>query len=604
MKRILTILFSLFLTFSMSAQKLTLKVSKNKVAAGEAFQITIALDANGGGLKIAGINDFDIYQGPYQSTNMQIINGVMSQSASYTYVIAAKKEGKFTLGPATMIVGNNTLTSNAVSIEVSKAAAGATSPGNQSNPNTATQEATTPSSEDIGDNLFARTTVSKTKAYQGEQITVVQKVYSRYQFRGFEDIKFPDYTGFFSHDVPIGQMQITNETLDGVTYYVIEIKRSYIFAQHSGKLEIPPVTAQCVVRKKSNRRPRTIIEQMFGGGYEDVEYTVKSKPVPVEIIPLPEEGKPENFSGAVGEFTFKAELNKEKMKANEGADLFVTINGKGNIKLVEAPKVTFPDDFKKYDVKTKENINVGANSVSGTKTFDYFFNPRHEGDYVIDQISFNYFDPVKKQYVVLPNPDFKLHVDKGDGEQAVVFGNSSNQSDVKVLGNDIRYIKKDLGKLEGKNEYFFNSFLFWTLVSSPVIAFFLCLFLRRKNIEQNKDLVAVKSRKATKMAKKRLALAEKHIRTGNKEAFYIEIFRSLYGYISDKLNIPVADLNKEHITEKLRSRSVNDNTIAKLVTTLDSCEYAHYAPGAASGDLQHIYNSTVELITDIEDEIR
>jgi hypothetical protein len=600
-KRIFSIVFISILTaLSLPAQKLTLQVSKNKVAVGEAFQVTISLDANGKSLKIGGINDFDVYQGPFQSQNFQMINGVTSQSISYTYVIGAKKEGKFTLGPATMVVGNNTISSNAVSVESVKGSTG--SSGQGSNPNAATQEPSAPT-EDVGDNLFARTIVSKSKAYLGEQITVTQKVYSRYQFRGFQDIKFPDYNGFFSQDMPMAQMQIVNETIDGITYYVIEVKRSYLFAQHSGKIELPPLKADCVIRKKSNRKPRTIIEQMFGGGYEDVEISIKSNAVSIEVMPLPEEGKPANFSGAVGEYSFKSQLNKEKVKANESVNLTVTLSGKGNIKLVDPLKIGFPEDFETYDPKTTDNINMGANGVSGSKTFDYLLIPRHEGDYTIDQVSFSYFDPNKKEYVVLPNPDFKLHVDRGDGEQATVVGNSARQEDLKVLGNDIRYIKKDPGELREREDYFFGSALFWTLFTSPLVLFSAFLLLRKKNIEANKDAVAVKSRKATRMAKKRLALAEQHIRAGNKEAFYVEIFKALYGYISDKLNIPVADLNKEYITERLKASKVADNTVSKLISTLDSCEYARYAPGAVSGDLKQIYDNTVELITNIEDEI-
>lgn len=601
MKKIISILFFIAaLASSLPAQKLMLQVSKNKVAAGEPFQVTVSLNAGGNGLKIANLNEFDILQGPYNSSSTSIINGTVTQSYTLTYVIAAKKEGKYTLGPATVNSNGTSLTSNSVAVEAIK---GAATQG-QPNANAAPQVPSAPTTEDAAANLFVKTIVSKTKAYLGEQINITYKVYTRYQLRGFQDIKFSDYTGFFSQDVPMNQQfHVQNEVVDGINYQVTELKRSYLFAQRTGKLEIEPMKIECVVLKKSNKKARDIWEQVFGGGYEEVVYPVKSKAITMEIMPLPEENKPANFSGAVGEYSLKAELNKNKIKANESVNLTITLAGKGNIKLVDPLKIAFPEDFETYDPKTTENISVGANNVSGTKTFDYLIIPRHEGNYKIEQLSFSYFDPGKKEYVVLPSPDFTLQVEKGDAESAPVMGSSSRQEDLKVLGNDIRYIKTSSSKWKTKEKYFFNSAIFYLFLTLPFLAFFAFILLRRKTIEQNKDVIAVKSRKATKMARKRLSLAGKHLRSGNKELFYIEIFKALYGYIGDKLNIPVADLNKEYIAEKLKNRQVSENTILQLISTLDNCEYERYAPGAVSGDLQTIYNDTVALITKVEDEV-
>jgi hypothetical protein len=297
-------------------------------------------------------------------------------------------------------------------------------------------------------------------------------------------------------------------------------------------------------------------------------------------------------------------LSKDKVKANDAVNLTVTLNGNGNIKLVDPLKITFPEDFETYDPKTSEKITVGATGVSGSKTFDYLVIPRHEGDYKIDQIHFSYFDPEKREYVTLPSPDFNLHVDKGNAADAVVIGGSRSKEDVKVLGNDIRYIKTNAVHLKSKENYFFGSLLFYSGLVVPFIIFIGFIILYKKNREQNKDVIAVKSRKARKMAKKRLSFAEKHLRSSNKELFYVEIFKAVYGYISDKLNIPVADLNKEHISSTLKQKNVSEETVKGLITTIDSCEYAHYAPNAASGDLKSIYDNTVELITKIEDELR
>jgi hypothetical protein len=333
---------------------------------------------------------------------------------------------------------------------------------------------------------------------------------------------------------------------------------------------------------------------------------VKSPAVTIDVQPLPETGKTSSFSGAVGDYSYKVELSKNSVKANEGIDLIITLTGKGNIKLVEAPKINFPEDFETYDPKIKDNISVGANGVSGTKTFDYLFIPRHEGDYKLNDLSFTFFNPAKNEYITIPSPELSIHVEKGDesSNAAANVYTPNRKEDLKVLGNDIRYIKTNDLHLKNKEDYFFGSLIFYSGIVSPFLAFIFLLLFKKKREELNKDQVAVKSRKATKMAKKRLSQAEVHLGSNNKESFYLEISQSLYGYIGDRFNIPGADLNKENISGILKSRSVSEETTAKLISTLDNCEFARYAPGAVSADLQSIYNDTVELITKIEHEIK
>jgi hypothetical protein len=327
--------------------------------------------------------------------------------------------------------------------------------------------------------------------------------------------------------------------------------------------------------------------------------------VTIDVQPLPEDGKPSSFSGAVGDYTYKVELTKNKVKANEAVNLLITVSGKGNIKLIEAPKVAFPEDFETYDPKLKENISVGAAGISGSKTFDYLFIPRHEGNYTINELNFSFFNPAKNEYVSIPTPECIIEVEKGNeaNTSAGVYS-PNNKEVVKNLGNDIRYIKTRDPQLKPKDSYFFGSGLFYTGLISPLLLFTALVLYRRKSIRDNKDLVSVRSRKATKMARKRLSSAEKHLRSGDKELFYSEISQALYGYLSNKLNISGADLSRDNITSVLKSRAVTETTINKLLGTLDNCEYARYAPSAVSGDLQSIYNNTVELITKIEDEIK
>jgi len=569
MKRIAAILFFISALTGLSlAQKFTAAVSKNKVAVGEPFQIQFTLSGGGSGMKLPNLNDFEVYQGPFQSSSTSITNNTITQSTSIAYVIGAKKEGKFVIGPASVNVNGNTIQSNAIIIEVSKGASAAAT-GNE--------------------NVMVRAVVNKSKAYIGEEVTVTFKLYFRVDILALNVTSMPSFDGFFLQEAKSNQNQVT-ETVDGVTYAVTELKRTFAIPQRTGRLGIDPLEVDCTVRRSA-----------FG----TVSSKIRSNPLSIEVLPLPEAGKPPGFAGAVGDYNYKVELSGDKVKANEALNLVVTISGKGNLKLVEAPKIGFPEDFETYDPKVKENLSAGA-GMSGSKTFDYLVIPRHEGDYKISNLDFSFFNPAKNEYVTIPAPELNIHVDKGDANSSTAANvySPANKTEVRELGTDIRYIKTQDPELRAKNDYFFGSGAFWTALAGPFLLFFLFLFYRRRSMEQNKDAVAVKSRQATKMAKKRLSAAEQHLRSLNRELFYLEISQALYGYLSDKLNISGADLNKGTITEMLRARSVSETTIAQLVSTLDNCEFARYAPSAVSGDLNTTYTSTVELITKIENEIK
>lgn len=606
-KNIIPIIILLLITAVPAlAQKFTASVSKSKVAAGENFQLTFSLNTGGSGFKAPPLNDFVVYMGPSQSTSMQIINGVVSQSISFTYLLSPKKEGKFTIGPASINVNGNRIESNTVTIEVK----GNYNPGQQQqagrNPRHQEEQASPPA-ENLSDNLFVRTVVSKKQAYLGEQITVTHKVYTRLNLKGFKDIKFPAYNGFWAQDVP-QQQNITPvvENIDGVNYHVAELKRTYLFAQRTGKIELAPMEVECVVRERSSGGSGDFWSDPFWpfDSYKDVVYKVKSKPVSIEIVPLPEEDKPENFSGAVGEYSFNASIDKEKIKANEAVTLSMAITGKGNIKLIEPLRIDFPEEIETYSPKIDDNIALTGSGVSGSKTFDYLLIPRQPGRYTIGGASFSYFDPAKRSYITIPSPEFTIQVDKGDNTGPHVTNPNVSKEDIRVLNKDIRYIKTGPFVLTDKESYFFASPGFIAGMAAPALGFVLFLLLRKRHIERNSDIVQVKSRKATGMARKRLVLAEKHKQSNNKELFYEEIFRALYGYLSDKLNIPAAQLSKDAIAAALHQRSVKPETIGRLVSTLDTCEFARYAPSAVSGDLDKVYKDSVDTITTIEEEIK
>jgi hypothetical protein len=591
-KIIILILFITGIANSLWAQKLTAEANKTSVAVGEPIQVTFSLNGNGTDLKIAHLNEFDLYQNPYSSSSTMVINGVVSQTYSLTYVIGAKKEGKVTLGPATITVNGTTIQSNTITFDVGKASS--PQQNNSQNSNGA---------KSSNDNLILVAQPNKTKVYVGEDLTLDYKILFRVDILNYSVPKLPSMDGCFVQDGKNSPQ--TTEIVDGKKYMSAGIKKLYVIPQRTGKITIDPLEAEFVVRQQSGRRSNDIFDQIFGGGYEEVKYKLRSKPVVIEVLPLPEDHKPAGFSGAVGNYTFKATISKDKVKANEAINITVTVTGKGNVKLIDPLKINFPEDFETYDPKVTQSMNA-SDVLSGSKTFDYTIIPRHEGDYKIDHLDFSYFDPEKKAYVVLPSPEFNIHVDKGDPNDinASAYTPQNNKEEVKVLGDDIRYIKTGAPDLKSSEDHFFGSPVFYMGFILPLLAFISFIIIRKKNIEKNKDAIAVKGRKATKMARKRLVVAEQNLKAANKEKFYVEISQALYGYVSDKLNISVAHLTKENITNTLQSKGVTDVLIENLITTIDTCEYARYAPNAVSGDLQTIYNNTVELITKLENEIR
>ena len=583
------------------------QVSKNKVAVGEVFQVAFTLNGSGSNLAYPAFNDFDIYSGPNQSQSMSMVNGTISQSTTLSLFIAAKKEGRFTIGAASVMSGNQKLETKPIVIEVTKGAP-QQQQGNQNAQAQQPQQAQGKeknqyASEISNDDLFVRTFLSKTKCYLGEQLTLTQKVYSRVDLRGFQNVKFPPYNGFWSQqEVNNQQINLKQENVNGVMYYVAEYSKVYLFPQRAGTISIEAIELDCIVRRQTKRQPRNIFEQFFGaGGYEDVAVKVKSKPVKVDVEDLPTENKPQNFSGAVGDFGYKAEIDKNKVKANEAINLKITISGKGNIKLIEPLKLNLPESFEVYDPKESENIKTNG-GVSGNISYSYLIIPRDKGEFTLNDLGFNYFDADKKQYVSIPSPDIHLTVLEGDPGSAQII--APKKHGVDESENDIRYIKTgDLG-LKKHDEEFFSSTMHYLLLIFPTLLFFVGLFLVRQHIKANSNIIAVKERKAAKLAKKQLVIAEKYMSANNKEAFFTEVLNALNKYIGDKFALSIVDLSKEKISEMLLSRNVSDATTKNIIDTLNTCEYAKYAPSAVTGDLKKVYNDTIELISQIENQIK
>lgn len=576
------------------AQSFTVAVTKGTVAVGEQFQITFTIEGNARNFSPPSFADFSNLGGPYQSNQTSWVNGVVSQTTGLTYLLQAKKEGKFTIGAASIEANGKRLSTNPITVTVVKSS----------------EQANQQSGGDgVSDkNVFLRAFVDKTNVYRGEAITVTYKLYFNVNVYNYSLEKAPSFTGFYNQDLKMPEQPvITNEAFNGSNYKVATLKKVVLFPQQSGNLLIDEMKGECVARVQVKRQRNSndpfdvFNDPFFSNNVKDVTVNIKSAPVKVMVKDFPANA-PESFKGAVGQFTFSALLDKTSVGANDAVNLKVKISGKGNLKLLEDPTVEFPPQIESYDPKVAENISINEGGTSGSKTFEYLLIPRTEGSYEIPPVNFTYFDLGKKSYVTLSSGNLNLKVGKGTGSAAkMVDAATINKSEVAVLGKDIRYIKTSTEFTDSGN-LFYGSPLFYVLMLVPFLLMAGAFVYAQKMDALNSNIALVKSRGATKLANKRLALAKKFMNENKTNEFYEELYKALNGYLSDKLAIPMADLTKETTAAKLMSRNVSVETVTKLTGTLDMCEFARFASAAATAP-QNSYNDAVGIITKIEDEI-
>ncbi|HET6243665.1 MAG: protein BatD [Bacteroidetes bacterium] len=604
------ILFSCFLTNILFATEFTATTSRAKVAVGETITVSFTIDAHGSEFRPPQFTDFRIVGGPNQSTSTQWINGAVSQKHSFSFVLLASKEGVFNIPPATIKSNNQLLQSNALTIEVVKPSAQQQQQQQLQQQNARQQQQQQQqqqiTEEDLSKNLFLKVSVDKTNPFVGEQVILSFKLYHRVNLVNLGFNKLPALNGFWSElieDNNGGNIHFQAEVLDGVSYNVAEIRKFVLFAQRSGTLEIDPLSLDCIVRSRSNKRSQSVFDQFFGT-FEDAKYTVSSKLLNIQVLPLPENGKPIDFKGAVGKFSVEARLDKNKVRAHEAVNLFLNISGKGNLPLMETPAPVFPVDVEVYDPQLKDKTSISSSGVSGTKSFEFLMIPRHSGTFTIEPIQFSYFDPVLKSYKTLTTGPFEIQVEKAAKEDdGGIIVSGKRQEDIKTVGNDIRYINTHTPEFTFKGSFFFGSSFFYILLALPIFLFVGFIIARKRYVKVNSNLVLVKSKKATKIAIKRLELAKKHLETNNESQFYNEIFKALYGYFGDKFNMPVTMLNKDNITLHLKNKNISEPIIDKVALTIDLCEMARFAP-VTDISVKTVYSDTTEVIAKLEGELK
>lgn len=581
--------------------KVTATVSSNQVATGEQFEITFSTNGNPEAFEPPTFAGFQVVGGPSQSSSYSSINGQTTASISVSYGLMAVKEGEYTIGPAIMVIAGKQHKSNSIRITVTKGRSVPQQQGQSRAAGGQDDRVSAGKSSDISKQLFMRAIANKTNVYQGEQITVTYKLYANIAIVGNTPDKLPDFNGFWSQEIKnnSGNVDWKEEVYNGQRYHVAVLKEIILFPERFGKLTLDPLIMTFVVRK--NVPSNDPIEQFFGGGsYEDIKYKIKTAPVAINVKPLPDAGKPEGFEGAVGQFSIAANVDKSSLKANEALNYTLKVSGSGNLKLLKAPTVNFPADLEKYDPKINDRITESLSGVSGTREYTYLLIPRHEGNYTIEPLKFSYFNPVNEKYVTLTAGPFDLKVAKGAPGSNVTAYSSGNQQDIKMLAKDIAYIKTATSGLHKKDSIFYGSAAYYVLLCVGPLLFAGALIYRKQYREHNRDQVKVKGRNANKIAAKHLANARKQLLAGDKKLFYQDVYKGLYQYLSDKFNIPAAELNKDNIAETLRSASVKEPLINQLTDTLDLCEMARYAPVTEIAE-QEVFDKAKSIINDIEE---
>ena len=596
MKKLILILLIVF-PFTGFAQSFNASVDNTKVGINDRFQVSFTFS----GKDINGLKNFQppsfvnfmVLSGPNQSTSIQFINGAQSASITYSFIVQPKSLGTFSIGTASIDYNGKTFSTKPLKITVIKGSA---------KPKSSATNSGQISNEEIAKNLFIRAIVDKRKAYLGEQVTVTYKLYTRLNIAAQMSInKLPKYEGFWAEELETSNnISFNTEMVNGKQFRVGILKKVALFPTKTGKLQVTPFELTVPVQIKRKRNRNNFFDDFFNdpfGGGQTIEYNAVSDKVNITVLPLPEEGKPESFHGAVGNFTMDAQLDKSKTKTNEPVTLKVKIKGTGNIELLDVPEINVPNGFEKYEPKTSEKINR-INKISGTKTAEYLMVPRVVGKREIPPIEFSFFNPARKKYVTLKSPPFKIDIEQGE---QIPEASYTEKEDVQQLGDDIRFIKTSFNDIHKKENWVLFTTQFWLGGVIPLILLFVVVGIKRRHDKLAGNLALLRYQKAQKIAKNRLKKAKKFMQENNSAEFYTEISQALFGYLEDKLHIPKAEFTIEHAIDELKKSGVQDDLLNELKQTAEDCEFVRFAPGAEkSTAMQTMYDKMTKLIINVE----
>lgn len=573
-----------------------------EVAVGEQFRLTYTVNTqNVNGFRVGTIPaELEVLMGPSTSSqsSFQMVNGHTSSSSSitYTYIICANKAGTYSIPAAHISVGGKTIASNQLRIKVS----GASRQGAQGQQGQGEGGLRPAGSRISGSDLFIKVSANKRRVHEQEPILLTYKVYTLVDLTSLKG-NMPDLKGFHTQEVQLPQQKSYKiETVNGRPYRTVTWSQYVMFPQITGKLEIPSITFDGIVIQQN--RDVDPFEAFFNGGsgYVEVKKKIKAPGLTIQVDPLP--ARPAGFSGGVGSFTISAQLNKTDIKANNPVTLRVIVSGRGNLKLIKKPEVKFPKDFDTYDAKVTDKTKLTSNGVEGNMVYDFLAVPRNQGKYEIPPIEFVYYDTETNAYKTVKTQAFTLNVAKGSGSASVSDYTGDAADD--QLNKDIRGIKTGDADVHDIGDFFFGSTAYWVAMC-VLAAIFLSLFVVfRHRAIANANIDRMRGKKANKVATKRLKKANRLMLDGKASLFYDEVLRALWGYVGDKLSIPVEKLSRENISQRLAERSVGDETIALFIGALDECEFERYAPGDVKGNMSKTFEAAMTAIMRIEETMK
>ena len=575
------------------------------VATGEQFRLTYTVNTQDVSDFRAGDipEELEVLIGPNRSmqSSYQMINGHTSSSSSitYTYIVRATKNGSYTIPPAHVVVGGKSIASNTLTVKVtgSGSVSSSGSSRQQSNNEGEIRDA---GSQISGSDLFIKVSANKKRVHEQEPILLTYKVYT---LVGLTSLRgdMPDLKSFYTQEVDLPQQKsFSIETFNGRPYKTTTWSQYVMFPQMTGKLEIPSITFEgIVVQQNRNIDP---FEAFFNGGsgYIEVKKKIQAPGIEIQVDPLPQ--RPANFSGGVGKFNISAQFDKTEIKANDPVSMRVIVSGTGNLKLIKQPVVNFPKDFDKYEPKITDKTKLTSNGIEGSMIYDILVVPRHQGKYEIPPVEFTYFDTSENAYKTIKSESFTLDVAKGSGAGTV--NDFTGQTDLQELTKDIRYIKTGDTRQHSLDDFFFGSTGYWISLTVLALLFISLFIIFRQRAIDNANVTKMRGKKANKVASKRLKKAARLMSDNKPSEFYDEVLRALWGYVGDKLNIPVEQLSHDNISQRLSERSVGEDTISQFIGALDECEFERYAPGDPKGNMNKVYDKAINAIEKIESTMK
>lgn len=594
MKRYLILFFALVFAAGLWADNVRFAVDgPRQVIEGQQFQLEYTLyNASGKDLKLPEFKGCKVlYQGTSSGTSVSVVNGKVDRQTTETHVITlrAEKEGSYTFAPATISADGRTLSTNTWKLTVlppDKASASSGRSGGQSSDNTT---------------LFARLILSKSRIYEQEAVLATIKLYTQASGVQAENYSFPSFEGFVVQDIDLPQnTSFSLENYNGINYKVAVLKQCLLFPQRTGKITITPGKFDFQVETYQ------LVNGPFGPMRvpQGVSRSVSTNTASVEVMPLPG-GKPASFMGGVGDFSLSSSISSTHVKANEAITLKLTIKGSGNLKYLKNPELQLPNDFDTYDPKVDVNVKASAGGVSGTRTVEYTTIPRFAGTFKIPAVEFSYFDLKSKSYKTLRTEAYEITVDKGaPGSGGKTVTNFSNKEDLKLLNQDIHYIKLDKMNLVQTPTLYIDNWVYWLWYIVPALAFIVFVIINRKQAKANANVALMKNRKANKVASKRLKVAGKYLKNHDKEHFYDEVLKAVWGYLSDKLGLPNSELTKDNVAAELEKYGASAELIAEFNDILGRCEFAQYAPSQTDEAMDELYTQTVEAIGKMENTVK